>query len=86
MRYFLVLISVFCFITNCSLNNNSQYWTEENYIKSIDQININNIELNSKSLPSILKKSGDITLMTIKEYEIFIEDYTKKSKFPDISK
>ena len=86
MRYFLILISVFCLVTNCSLNKNSQYWTDDSHIKTIDQNNKNNVELNSKNLPSILKKSGDITSMTVKEYEIFIKDYTKKSKFPDISK
>ena len=34
----------------------------------------------------ILKKSDDITKMTLEEYEIYIDDYTKKSKYPDISK
>ena len=34
----------------------------------------------------ILKKSKDITLMTLDEYKLYIEDYTKKSKYPDISK
>ena len=41
---------------------------------------------NQKNLSTILKKSVDITTMTLQEYEIYIDDYTKKSKYPDISK
>jgi len=39
-----------------------------------------------KKLNEILKKADDITSMTLEEYEIYIDDYTKKSKYPDISK
>ena len=39
-----------------------------------------------KKLSKILKKADDITTMTPSEYEIYIDDYTKKSKYPDISK
>ena len=38
-----------------------------------------------KNLSKILKKTDDITTMTLEEYEIYIDDYTKKSKYPDIS-
>ena len=41
---------------------------------------------NQKKINEILKKSDDITKMTLEEYEIYIDDYTKKSKYPDISK
>ena len=34
----------------------------------------------------ILKKAGDIRNLSPEEYEIYIDDYTKKSKYPDISK
>ena len=72
---------IFClfllsFISNCSLNNDSQYWTEDTIKKKNEQ----------KNLSKILKKSKDITLMTLDEYKLYIEDYTKKSKYPDISK
>ena len=33
-----------------------------------------------------MKKSADITTMTIEEFKIFIDDATKKSKYPDITK
>jgi hypothetical protein len=39
-----------------------------------------------KKILKILKKSKDITSMTLEEYKIYIEDYTKKSNYPDISK
>ena len=38
-----------------------------------------------KNYLNVLKKSEDITNMTFEEYEIYIDDYTKKSKYPDIT-
>ena len=72
-----LIITLFCFLflSNCSLNKDSKYWTEDTVKKNDDQ----------KKLLKILKKSDDITSMTIQEYEIYIDDYTKKSKYPDIS-
>ena len=62
-------------ITNCSLNKDSQYWTEDS-IKKKD---------NSKKLIKIIKKSNDIRLMTVDEYKIYMDDYIKKSKYPDLN-
>ena len=75
MRKF-IIIFFSLILANCSLNKDSQYWTE-NSIES---------QTNQKKLNEILKKSVDITSLTSKEYEIYIDDYTKKSKYPDISK
>ena len=75
MREF-IIIFFSLILVNCSLNKDSQYWTE-NSIES---------KTNQKKLNEILKKSDDITSMTIDEYKIYIDDYTKKSKYPDISK
>ena len=66
---------IILFLTNCSLNKDSKYWTEDVVKKSEDQ----------KKLSEVLKKSEDITSMTFEEYEIYIDDYTKKSKYPDIN-
>ena len=66
---------IISFLTNCSLNKDSKYWTEDEVKRNEDQ----------KKLSEILKKSEDITTMTLDEYEIYIDDYTKKSKYPDIS-
>ena len=74
MKY-LIIIFLF-FLSNCSLNKDSQYWTEHP-VKN---------KKNQKKIIEILKKSDDITKMTLEEYEIYIDDYTKKSKYPDISK
>ena len=75
MRKF-IIIFFSLMLTNCSLNKDSQYWLE-NSIES---------KTNQKKLNEILKKSDDITSMTLEEYKIYIDDYTKKSKYPDISK
>ena len=74
MRIF-IIIFFSLILVNCSLNKDSQYWTEN----SIESIN------NKKNLKEILKKADDPTSMTLEEYEIYIDDYTKKSKYPDIS-
>ena len=73
-----LILSLFLllFFNNCSLNKDSQYWTEDS-TKKKDKKEI---------LSKILKKSKDITTMTLEEYKIYIEDYTKKSNYPDISK
>ena len=74
MKLTLILI-IFLLLNNCSLNKDSKYWTED--VEKRDE--------NKKQLSEILKKSEDITTMTLKEYEIYIDDYKKKSKYPDIS-
>ena len=75
MRKFIIICSSLI-LANCSLNKDSQYWTENSVESKTSQ----------KKLNEILKKSDDITSMTIGEYKIYIDDYTKKSKYPDISK
>ncbi|KRO59923.1 MAG: hypothetical protein ABS01_00810 [Pelagibacteraceae bacterium BACL5 MAG-120705-bin12] len=75
MSRLLFLIS-FLFLTNCSLNKNSEFWNEDMIIK----------KENEQKISKILEKSADITSMTVEEYELYIEEYTKKNKYPDISK
>jgi len=70
----LLFIAFFIFLNACSFNINSKYWNEKS-----DKKNDNN------KLIEIIKKSKDIRLMTFEEYEIYINDYIKKSKFPDIN-
>ena len=68
--FFIILL-----LNNCSLNKDSKYWTAES------------VKMNegSKKISNTLKKSKNITNMTSEEYEIYIEDNTKKSKYPDIN-
>ena len=73
---FLIFFVVLILFNSCSLNKDSQYWTEDVVKKKNNQ----------KKLSEILKKADDITTMTPSEYEIYIDDYLKKSKYPDISK
>ena len=71
----LFIFFIILFLNNCSLNKDSEYWTEEVVKNSDDQ----------NKISEVLKKSEDITNMTNEEYEIYIDDYTKKSKYPDIN-
>ena len=73
---FVFIIFIIFLLNNCSLNKDSKYWTED----------VDNRKNYQKKLSKILKKSDDITTMTLEEYEIYIDDYTKKSKYLDISK
>ena len=66
---------IILFLNNCSLNKDSEYWTEE-VVKNSD---------NQNKISEVLKKSEYITNMTNEEYEIYIDDYAKKSKYPDIN-
>jgi hypothetical protein len=75
MSRLLFLIS-FLFLSNCSLDKNSEFWNEDPIKK----------KENEQKISKILEKSADITSMTMEEYELYIEEYTKKSKYPDISK
>ena len=74
MRLILTLF-LLLLLNNCSLNKDSKYWTEDVVKKNENQ----------KKLTNILKKSEDITTMTFEEYEIYIDDYKKKSKYLDIN-
>ena len=72
----LLFVISFLFLSNCSLDKNSEFWNEDPIKKKENQ----------QKISKILEKSADITSMTIEEYELYIEEYTKKSKYPDISK
>ena len=67
---------LFLILSNCSLDRDSQYWNEDS----------KKFEVDKKKLSKILKKTQDITEMTVEEYKFYIDDVTKKSKYPDINK
>ena len=69
------ILTLLLLLNNCSLNQDSKYWTED----------VEKRKETKKKLSKILKKTDDITTMTLEEYEIYIDDYIKKSKYPDIS-
>ena len=70
----LLFIVFFIFLNACSYNIDSKYWNEKSDKKN-----------DNTKLSKIIKKSNDIRLMTIEEFEIYINNYIKKSKFPDIN-
>ena len=70
------LILILITFQSCSFNNDSVYWNEHNKKKVKEQ----------KNLAKIINKSKDITLMSLDEYKIYIDDYIKKSKYPDITR
>ena len=72
----IIFLIFLIFVANCSLNNDSKYWSEDNK-KRVEK---------EKELIEIKKKSSDITSMTLSEYELYVDDYTKKSKYPDVTK
>ena len=72
---FTFILSLFFILSNCSLNKDSKYWTEDVEKRKEDE----------KKLSKILKKTDDITTLTLEEYKIYIDDHTKKSKYPDIN-
>jgi hypothetical protein len=72
---FTFILSLLFILCNCSLNKDSKYWTED----------VEKRKETQKKLSKILKKAEDITTMTLEEYKIYIDDHTKKSKYPDIS-
>ena len=71
----LIFILTLLLLNNCSLNQDSKYWTED----------LEKRKETKKKLSKILKKTDGITTMTLEEYENYIDDHTKKSKYPDIS-
>ena len=72
----LIFFLFYLMISNCSLNKDSEFWTEDNVKKKSD----------SEKFIKIIKKSNDIRLMTVDEYKIYMDDYIKRSKYPDINK
>ena len=74
MKYFIIFF--FILINQCSLDHKSKYWNEDpNHNKNLD-----------KKLVRILEKSDEINKMRVMENNIYIDDFTKKSKYPSLDK
>ena len=59
MKLIFILTSLLL-LNNCSLNQDSKYWTED----------VEKRKETKKKLSKILKKTDDITTMTLEEYEL----------------
>ena len=71
----LIFFLFYLMISNCSLNKDSEFWTEDNVKKKSD----------SEKFIKIIKKSNDIRLMSVDEYKIYMDDYIKRSKYPTLN-
>jgi hypothetical protein len=74
MKYFILLI--FLFLTSCSLDSNSSYWSENSTKKSFKD----------KKLSMNSLKNLDLNMMTFQEFNLFLKDYANKTDYPDINK
>ena len=74
MKNFFIL-SIFIFAGACSFNKNSTYWNEDPAKKRIED----------NEISKIIYKSDNITSMSMKEYELYIKNYTKKSNYPKLN-
>ena len=72
----IILLTFLILLSNCSLNNESVFWTDKTSKKNDEK----------NKLLLILNKSNDITSMSFDEYKIYVEDYLKSSNYPDINK
>ena len=70
----LILVLSILFLSNCSFNSNSKYWTE-------DVIKKKKIE---DDIKKIVNKSNDIISLSENEFEIYLNDYVNKSNFPTL--
>ncbi len=75
MKY-LNLILILILFQSCNYDFDSKFWNKYNEKKIVNQ----------KKLSKIIDKSNDIRSMTMNEYKIYIDDYIRKNKYPDISK
>ena len=71
----LFILSIFIFAGACSLNKSSTYWNEDP-IKKKNEDN---------EVSKIMNKSDDITLMSLKEYKLYIKNYTEKNNYPKLN-
>jgi len=70
------LIFILLFLQSCSYINNSKYLNKHDVKRMSEEKNLN----------KIIEKSKNITLMSLNEYKIYINDYIIKSKYPDITR
>ena len=70
------LIFILLFLQSCSYINDSKYLNKHDVKRMSEEKNLN----------KIIEKSKNITLMSLNEYKIYINDYIIKSKYPDITR
>ncbi len=74
MKYLTIIFLII--FQSCSFNYDSNDRSEYDKKKLVKQ----------KNISKIIEKSNDINSMILVKYKIYIDDYIKKSKYPNISK
>ncbi|MDC6468758.1 hypothetical protein PQZ45_01795 [Candidatus Pelagibacter sp.] len=73
MKYLSIML-IFI-LTSCSLNKDSTYWNVDSFNDSI-----------KSSKPSeISNKNTNFSTMTFEEFDFFLQDYSKKTDYPEIN-
>ena len=70
-----ILFSIFFLMNNCSFNQSSKFWTEQNEEK---------IE-KEKIIKNIINKSNNIMTLSINEFEIYLDNYVENNNYPVLS-
>ena len=62
-------------MNNCSFNQNSNFWTEQNEEKIKKE----------KIIKNIIDKSNNIMTLSINEFEIYLDNYVENNDYPILS-
>lgn len=63
------------FLSNCSFNDNSKFWTKDGIKKKAFK----------EKLHKIIYKSNDIMSLTFDEYQIYITENNKNTEYPNLN-
>ena len=73
MKYLLLpLILLLC---SCSFSKDTTFWNEDPIKDDIE----------AKKLSKLLKEKADYKTMTFDEFNLYLKDYSNKTKYPDIN-
>ena len=73
MKYLSIMLILI--LTSCSLNKDSSYWNEDSL----------NVSIESSKPSEISNMNTNFSTMTFKEFDFFLQDYSKKTDYPDIN-
>ena len=70
-----IFFFIFFLMNNCSFNQNSNFWTEQNEEKIKKE----------KIIKNIIDKSNNIMTLSIDEFEIYLDNYVENNDYPILS-
>ncbi|MDA8919003.1 hypothetical protein N9I08_04620 [Candidatus Pelagibacter sp.] len=88
MKYLLFLLIFF--LVNCSFNKKNSYWSDDSvsladYVLVFDSTMAAKKPVDNVKLSEIFKKENDLKSMTFSEFNLYLQDYTNNSDYPDIN-